>query len=166
VSGSPTLGFTRFMRSLYSIGTSASPSTSCVLVATPYLVRHRCVALCYGFKSRTDSSCAGYEEVRVCMTHIQHTVTASQLTLTVRVWINCTHAHGRAKFHLHGWLPNKQTLSCNISSVTSSAQVLTWVGAPGPGFGTRVVVLLAGNPTRLDGAAGLAALVWTPSIVL
>jgi hypothetical protein len=29
-----------------------------------------------------------------------------------------------------------------------------------------VVVLLAGNPTRLDGAAGLAAVVWTPSIVL
>jgi hypothetical protein len=29
-----------------------------------------------------------------------------------------------------------------------------------------VVVLLAGNPTRLDGAAELAALVWTPSIVL
>jgi hypothetical protein len=27
------------------------------------------------------------------------------------------------------------------------------------------VVLLAGNTTRLDGAAGLAALVWTPSIV-
>jgi hypothetical protein len=32
--------------------------------------------------------------------------------------------------------------------------------------GVAVVVLLAGNPTRLDGAAGLAALVWTPSIVL
>jgi hypothetical protein len=30
---------------------------------------------------------------------------------------------------------------------------------------TVVVVLLAGNPTRLDGAAGLAAVVWTPSIV-
>jgi hypothetical protein len=28
-----------------------------------------------------------------------------------------------------------------------------------------MVVLLAGNTTRLDGAAGLAALVWTPSIV-
>jgi hypothetical protein len=31
---------------------------------------------------------------------------------------------------------------------------------------SMVVVLLAGNPTRLDGAAGLAALLWTPSIVL
>jgi hypothetical protein len=28
-----------------------------------------------------------------------------------------------------------------------------------------LVVLLAGNTTRLDGAAGLAALVWTPSNV-
>jgi hypothetical protein len=26
-------------------------------------------------------------------------------------------------------------------------------------------MLLVGNPTRLDGAAGLAAVVWTPSIV-
>jgi hypothetical protein len=36
----------------------------------------------------------------------------------------------------------------------------------GADYTAAKVVLLAGNPTRLDGAAGLAALVWTPSIVL
>lgn len=126
VSGSPTLGFTLIMRSLVQHRyISVTQHFVCVLVATPSLV-HWCVALCSGVKSRTDSSYAGYEEVRVCMTHIQGIVTASQLIdVSVRVGISCTHA---AEPHITSYIIMQTTVSeaCQATAHMNRHLVQAW----------------------------------------
>jgi hypothetical protein len=97
----------------------------CVLVATPSLV-HWCVALCSGVKSHTDSSYAGYEEVRFCMTHIQGIVTASQLIdVSVRVGISCTHA---AEPHITSYIIMQTTVSeaCQATAHMNRHLVQAW----------------------------------------